>query len=100
MNIRNLDVVLTLKDQPEFFPVEDFRLNASGYNELLITLFGQKVWVDARNVALRKAIGAVWCWKDHREGKHIELNESCQVCPVCGWWICHFCGSCLCNKPD
>lgn len=100
MNIKNLYVVLTLKGEPENFLVEDYRYNeATVHNELLITLFGQKLWVDAHRVGLYKGRGSTFCWKDHQEGKYVELNEKNSVCPNCGWWKCHQCNSCRCNKP-
>jgi hypothetical protein len=101
MNYRNLFVVLTLKDAPEKFPVEGYRKNeTSGHNELLITVFGQKLWVDAHAVKLCKQQGRAWCWRDYREGRYIELDEGCEVCPGCGWWRCPYCSACRCNKPD
>lgn len=101
MNIKNLHVRITFKQSTESFPVEGYRRNEqTGNNELLISLFGQKVWVDATKVTLAKLRGSTWCWRDHREGRYIELNESCSVCPRCGWWECPYCGSCRCNKPD
>lgn len=101
MNIKNLCVVLTLKDNAKEFPVEGYRVSSqTGHNELLITVFDQKIWVDAQEVKLYKARGSTYCWKDHAEGRYIVLNESCDVCPQCGWWRCPYCGSCRCNKPD
>lgn len=101
MNYRNLFVVMTLKDEATQYPVEGCRKNEhTGRNELLITLFGQKLWLDAHCVKLIKSRGRTWCWQDYRQGQYIELNESCEVCPECGWWRCSHCGSCRCNKPD
>lgn len=100
MNIKNLYVMLTLKELPEKFPVEAYQKNQqSGNNELLITLFGQKVWVDAQSVRLLKGQGSTYCWKDYEKGRYVELTEGCAVCPACGWWKCPECGSCRCNKP-
>lgn len=100
MNFRNLFVVLTLKDDKEKFSVEAFRKNQkTNHNELLITLFDQPLWVDSHKVALYKGRGSTFCWKDHEEGRYVELNETNQVCPECGWWKCHVCASCRCNKP-
>ncbi|VBB06806.1 Hypothetical protein LUCI_2043 [Lucifera butyrica] len=99
MNIKNLFLVITLKDDPFKVPVEGYRQNKSGNNELLVTLFDQKLWVDAHAVKLFKGRGSTFCWKDHQEGIHIELNETCEVCPDCGWWKCPHCGACRCNKP-
>ena len=100
MNFKKLYVVITLKEQAEKIPVEGYRKNQeTGNNELLITLFGQKIWLDAHQVKLYKGRGSTFCWKDYKEGKYIELNETCEVCPDCGWWKCHYCGSCRCNRP-
>jgi len=55
MNIKNLHVTVTLKNGTERFPVEGYRLSEqTGNNELLITFFGQKIWVDATKVKLVK----------------------------------------------
>lgn len=100
MNIKNLFVVLTLKRDKQQFPVEGYRKNQeTGHMELLITLFKQKLWVDAHEVTLYKGRGTVFCWKDFKEGRYIELNDTCEVCPDCGWWKCHYCGACRCNYP-
>ena len=99
MNFKNLFVCLTLKDVEEKFPVEGFQKNeTTGHKELLITLFGQRLWVDAYAVKLYKGRGSTFCWKDRQEGRYIELTDKNEVCPECGWWKCHYCGSCRCNK--
>jgi len=100
MNIRNLFVCITFAELVEKFPVEKCRYNEeTGHHELLITVFAQPLWVDAQAVALYKGRGSAFCWKDYQEGKYVELNEKNAVCPVCGWWKCHVCSSCRCNKP-
>lgn len=100
MNFKNLYVIITLKDVPEKFPVEGVQKNLStGNNELLVTIFGQKLWLDASKVKLYKGRGSTFCWKDCEENRYIELNDQNEVCPVCGWWICHYCKSCRCNYP-
>lgn len=100
MNYRVLYVILTLKEEPEPFPAEDYRYNREKEcHELLITVFGQKLWVDTRGVKLKKTSGATFCWKEYEEGKYVELSQSDIVCPECGWWRCHECDSCRCNIP-
>lgn len=100
MNLKNLFVVFTMKDQPVNFMVEGYKKNEkTGHNDLLITIFNQSLWVDSHAVKLYKGRGSTFCWKDYQEGRYIELNDSCPVCPECGWWKCHHCGSCYCNKP-
>lgn len=95
-----LYVILTLKDQPEAFPAEDHRYDPDkGCHELLITVLGQKLWVDTRSVQLKKVAGSIFCWKEYEQGQYVELNQSNTVCPECGWWRCHECNSCRCNKP-
>jgi len=96
---KNLQIIMTLKTEPESFVVEDCRVNAEGENELLITFFKQKVWVNANKVKLCKAAGTAFCWRDSEENRYIELNHTCEVCPICLWWKCPHCGSCGCNKP-
>lgn len=99
MHIRNLYTRISFAKQVEQFPVEQCRFNEkTRHNELLITVFGQQLWIDAQSVTLYKAHGSVFCWKDLQEGKYVELNEKNKVCPVCGWWKCHACDSCRCNK--
>jgi hypothetical protein len=99
MNIKNLYVVWMYTDKMEKFKVESYRKNnETGHNDVLITVSGQKMWIDAYDVVLYRDQGSVFCWKDYNEGKYIELNESSPVCPVCGWWKCNHCGSCDCNK--
>lgn len=100
MNYRVLYVCLTLKEEPEVFPVKDYRYNQEkGCHELLIMVFDQKLWVDTRRVKLKKVTGAAFCWKEYEQGQYIELNQENAVCPECGWWCCHACHSCQCNKP-
>ncbi len=100
MNLKNLFVVISFKDKPEKFKVEGYRKNEkTGHNDLLITIFNQNLWVDAHEVQLYKGRGSAFCWKDYQEGRYIELNDACAVCPECGWWKCHYCDSCYCNKP-
>ncbi|WP_094604694.1 hypothetical protein SPSIL_020740 [Sporomusa silvacetica DSM 10669] len=100
MNYRVLYVILTLREEPEVFPAEDYRYNQeNSCHELLITVFDQKLWVDTRAVKLKKVSGATFCWREYEQGQYIELNQSDTVCPECGWWRCHDCDSCRCNKP-
>ncbi|CVK17834.1 hypothetical protein [Sporomusa sphaeroides] len=100
MKYNVLYVILSLKGVPEVFPAEDYRFNEqNGVHELLITVFGQKLWVDTRSVMLKKIAGASFCWREYEQGKYVELNQSNAVCPECGWWRCHVCDSCRCNKP-
>lgn len=100
MNIRNLFVCIRFGKNTEQFPVEQCRYNEeTRKNELLITVFNQKLWIDAQSATLYKAHGSVFCWQDLAGGKYVELNEKNEVCPVCGWWKCHCCSSCRCNKP-
>ncbi|SDE83755.1 hypothetical protein [Sporomusa acidovorans] len=100
MNYSVLYVIFTLREEPEVFPAEDYRYNQEqACHELLITIFNQKLWVDTRAVRLKKIAGAAFCWKEYEEGKYIELNQANAVCPECGWWRCHVCDSCHCNKP-
>ncbi|AIF52212.1 hypothetical protein [Pelosinus sp. UFO1] len=99
MDIKNLYVVVVRDDKQEKIKIEEYRKNNStGHNEVLFTLDNQKAWVDAYDVLLYKDLGSVFCWKDYNEGKYIVLNESNSICPRCGWWICHHCGACYCNK--
>ncbi len=99
MTGKDLKVIMTLKTEPEYFMVEDCRTSdQSGQNELLITFFEQKVWVNAGQVKLYKEHGSTFCWRDFEENCYIELDHSCEVCPVCLWWKCPHCGSCGCNK--
>ncbi|BBB92751.1 hypothetical protein MAMMFC1_03447 [Methylomusa anaerophila] len=101
MDYKNLYVIITLKDQPGQFPVEGWRLNPkSMHKELLITLFEQKIWVDSHQVRLRRGAGTTFCWNEYNQGEYVTLNDQNVVCPECGWWICHKCGSCRCNKPQ
>lgn len=101
MKYNVLYVILNLKGAPEVFPAEDYRFNEkSGLHELLITVFAQKLWVDTRSVILKKIAGASFCWKEYEQGEYVELNQSNAVCPECGWWRCHVCDSCRCNKPN
>ncbi len=99
MNYRVLFVIITLREEPEIFPAEDYRYNQEkSCHELLITIFDQKIWVDTRGVKLKKVTGATFCWKEYEQGQYIELNQCDAVCPECGWWRCHDCDSCRCNK--
>lgn len=99
MNYQVLYVVLTLKDEPEVFPAEDHRYNQEqGCHELLITVLEQKLWVSTRAVKLKKIAGATFCWQEYEQGQYVELNKANDVCPECGWWRCHICDSCRCNK--
>ncbi|WP_371371465.1 hypothetical protein [Sporomusa aerivorans] len=100
MNYHVLYVILTLNEEPEVFPAEDYRYDREkARHELLITVFEQKLWVDTRAVKLRKVAGAVFCWNEYEQGQYVELSQSNTVCPECGWWRCHLCDSCHCNKP-
>ncbi|MBP2634991.1 MAG: hypothetical protein H6Q72_898 [Firmicutes bacterium] len=100
MNYHVLGVILTLNEEPEVFVAEDYRYNQEkACHELLITIFGQKLWVDTRCVKLKKITGAAFCWKEYEQGQYIELNQGDVVCSECGWWSCHVCHSCQCNKP-
>ena len=100
MDYTRLYVVLTLKEEPEVFPAEDYRYNKESHcHELLITVFSQKLWVDTRAVKLKRVAGTAFCWKEYEQQQYVGLNESNHVCPECGWWRCHQCDSCRCNKP-
>jgi hypothetical protein len=100
VNYSVLNVVLTLKEEPELFQAEDYRYNQEkSCHELLITVLGQKLWVDTRAVRLKKLTGATFCWTEYEQGQYVELTPANSVCPECGWWQCHLCASCHCNKP-
>ena len=98
MNTCNLYVEIIWKEAPVRHAVTEWRQEGGG-NELHITVFGQSLWVKADAVKLHKGRGSTFCWHDHSRGQYVELTEKNEVCPVCGWWICHVCASCRCNKP-
>lgn len=99
MNIKNLYVLDMKCNKGEKIKIEEYRKNQeTDHNDILITIANQKIWVDAHDVILYRDQGSVFCWKDHKEGIYIELNEANSVCPACGWWKCSHCGSCDCNK--
>ena len=99
MNFKNVYVMWMINDNMEKIKIEECRKNEdTGHNDVLITMQNQKIWVDACDVLLYRDKGSVFCWKDYNEGKYIELNESNDVCPYCGWWKCNHCGACYCNK--
>lgn len=99
MNIKNLHVIWEDKNKKEKFKVEAYRENnETGHKNVLITVSNEKIWIDAHEIVLYRDQGSVFCWKDYKEGKYIELNETNFVCPNCGWWQCNHCGSCDCNR--